>query len=53
MKTKKIKLNTQLKWVFEIVNSIASLNHWKNFPVECQTESISLTIKKVAEKIST
>jgi len=41
---------SNIKLVFEIVTSIASLNQWKNFPVESQTESISLTIKKVAEK---
>jgi CubicO group peptidase (beta-lactamase class C family) len=30
----------------EIVNSIASLNNWKNYPLETQKESISLTIRK-------
>jgi len=41
---------SNMKLIFEIVNGIASLNQWKNFPVESQTESISLTIKKAAEK---
>ena len=41
---------SNMKLIFEIVNSIASLNRWKNFPIESQIESISLTIKKVAEK---
>ena len=41
---------SNMKLIFEIVNSIASLNQWKNFPIESQSESISLTIKKVAEK---
>ncbi|AZA76233.1 serine hydrolase [Chryseobacterium sp. G0186] len=34
----------------EIVNSIASLNHWKNYPLEPQKESIALTIRKECEK---
>ena len=34
----------------EIVNSIASLNNWKNYPLEAQKESISLTIRKECEK---
>ncbi|MGV0833137.1 serine hydrolase [Empedobacter brevis] len=40
--------NMQL--VNEIVSSIANLNHWKNYPFESIKESISLTIKKVANK---
>jgi tetratricopeptide (TPR) repeat protein len=34
----------------EIVWSIASLNNWKNYPVESKKESISLTIRKESEK---
>jgi CubicO group peptidase (beta-lactamase class C family) len=34
----------------EIINSIASLNNWKNYPLEPQKESISLTIRKECEK---
>lgn len=34
----------------EIVNSIASLNNWKNYPLEPQKESISLTIRKECYK---
>lgn len=41
---------SNMKLIYEIVNSIASLNHWKNFPIESQSDPISLTIKKVAEK---
>lgn len=41
---------SNMKLIYEIVNSIASLNQWKNFPIESQSEPISLTIKKVAEK---
>lgn len=40
--------NMQL--VNEIVSSIANLNHWKKYPFESIKESISLTIKKVANK---
>ncbi|MGU9938554.1 tetratricopeptide repeat protein [Empedobacter brevis] len=40
--------NMQL--VNEIVSSIANLNQWKNYPFESIKESISLTIKKVANK---
>ena len=40
--------NMQL--VNEIVSSIANLNHWKNYPFESIKESISLAIKKVANK---
>lgn len=36
--------------VNEIVCSIASLNNWKNYPLESQKESISLTIRKECEK---
>jgi CubicO group peptidase (beta-lactamase class C family) len=36
--------------VEEIVSSIASLNNWKNYPLEPQKESISLTIRKECEK---
>ena len=35
-----------LKLVFELVSSIASLNNWKNYPLESQKESIYLTIRK-------
>lgn len=38
------------KMLEEIVNSIASLNNWKNYPLEPQKESISLAIKKECEK---
>ncbi|REH01045.1 serine hydrolase [Flavobacterium aquicola] len=34
----------------EIVSSIASLNNWKNYPVEPQKESIALTIRKESQK---
>jgi CubicO group peptidase (beta-lactamase class C family) len=34
----------------EIVSSIASLNNWKNYPLESNKESISLTIRKESEK---
>ncbi|WP_415327926.1 serine hydrolase [Chryseobacterium sp. MMS23-Vi53] len=34
------------KLIDEILLSIASLNHWKNYPVEPQKESIGLTIRK-------
>ncbi|AZA84374.1 hypothetical protein C1637_05900 [Chryseobacterium lactis] len=40
--------NSQL--LGEIVNSIASLNQWKNYPLESQKESIALTIRKECEK---
>lgn len=40
--------NMQL--VNEIVSSIANLNQWKNYPFEPIKESISLTIKKVANQ---
>ncbi len=40
--------NMQL--IEEIVNSVASMNNWGNYPLEPIKESISLTIKKVAEK---
>lgn len=36
--------------LIEIVNSIANLNNWKNYPLEPQKESISLTIQKECEK---
>lgn len=32
--------------VQEIVNSVASLNNWKNYPLESRKESIGLTISK-------
>lgn len=32
--------------VQEIVNSVASLNNWKNYPLESRKESIGLTINK-------
>jgi CubicO group peptidase (beta-lactamase class C family) len=38
------------KLIEEIVNSVASLNQWKNYPVESQKESIALTIRKQCEK---
>ncbi|KMQ61870.1 hypothetical protein ACM40_05975 [Chryseobacterium sp. BLS98] len=34
------------KLIEEILLSIASLNHWKNYPIEPQKESIGLTIRK-------
>lgn len=34
----------------EIISSIASLNQWKNYPLDSQKESISLTLKKDFEK---
>lgn len=34
----------------EIVCSVASLNKWKNYPIELGKESISLTIRKACEK---
>lgn len=34
----------------EIVSSIASLNNWKNYPLEPQKESIALTIRKECQK---
>jgi CubicO group peptidase (beta-lactamase class C family) len=34
----------------EIVASIASLNNWKNYPLESQKESIALTIRKECHK---
>lgn len=40
--------NMQL--VNEIVSSIANLNQWKNYPFEPIKESISLTIKKIANQ---
>lgn len=39
-----------MKLVEEVVNSIASINNWKNYPLEPQKESISLTIRKESEK---
>ena len=39
-----------MKLVEEVVNSIASINKWKNYPLEPQKESISLTIRKESEK---
>lgn len=33
----------------EIVNSIACVNNWKNYPLESQKESISLTIRKESQ----
>ncbi|MCZ4243594.1 serine hydrolase [Pedobacter punctiformis] len=40
-----------MKLIEEIVRSIASLNQWKNPPLDSPTkESISLTIKKIANK---
>jgi CubicO group peptidase (beta-lactamase class C family) len=35
--------------VYEIVNSIASINNWENFPLEPIKESIYLSIRKVAQ----
>ncbi|MDR0229815.1 MAG: serine hydrolase [Flavobacteriaceae bacterium] len=40
--------NIQL--INEIVSNIANQNHWKNYPFEPIKESISLTIKKVANQ---
>ncbi|MDR6846025.1 serine hydrolase [Flavobacterium granuli] len=34
----------------EIVASVASLNNWKNYPLESQKESIALTIRKECHK---
>ncbi|HEU4791440.1 MAG TPA: serine hydrolase [Flavobacterium sp.] len=34
----------------EIVSSIASLNNWKNYPLESKKESIALTIRKESQK---
>lgn len=39
-----------MQLINEIVSSIASLNQWKNFPLEPIKESIALTIKKIANK---
>ncbi len=39
-----------IKLVYEIVSSIASLNNWKNYPLETQKESIYLTIRKECER---
>jgi tetratricopeptide (TPR) repeat protein len=39
-----------IKLVYEIVTSIAGLNHWKNYPFESIKESVLLTIKKTCEK---
>lgn len=36
----------QFKLIEEILLSIASLNQWKNYPIEPQKESIGLTIRK-------
>lgn len=41
---------SNIKLVYEIVSSIASLNNWKNYPLETQKESIYLTIRKECEK---
>lgn len=35
--------------VYEIVNNIASINNWENFPLEPIKESIYLTIRNVAQ----
>lgn len=40
-------MNSQI--IDEIVNSIASLNNWKNYPLHPQKESIALAIKKVSK----
>ncbi|MDB5118862.1 MAG: putative beta-lactamase [Sphingobacteriales bacterium] len=39
-----------IKLVYEIVTSIAGLNHWKSYPFESVKESVSLSIKKACEK---
>lgn len=39
-----------IKLIEEIVSSIASLNNWKNYPLEPQKESIALTIRKECYK---
>ena len=39
-----------IKLVYELVSSIASLNNWKNYPLEHQKESIYLTIRKECQK---
>lgn len=41
---------SNFKLVEEIISSIASVNQWKNFPLEPIKESIALTIKKECEK---
>lgn len=41
---------SNMKIVEEVVSSIASLNQWKNYPLEPIKESIALTIKKECEK---
>ncbi|NIF06651.1 serine hydrolase [Chryseobacterium sp. Tr-659] len=41
---------SNMKLVEEIVSSIASLNQWKNYPLEPMKESIALTIRKECEK---
>ena len=38
-----------MKLIEEIVNSVASINNWENYPLEPIKESISSTIKKVAQ----
>jgi len=38
------------KFLGEIVSSIASLENWKNYPLEPQKESISITIRKECYK---
>jgi CubicO group peptidase (beta-lactamase class C family) len=39
-----------IKLIEEIVCNIASTNNWKNYPLEPQKESISLTIRKECKK---
>lgn len=40
----------QMRLVYEVASSIAGLNHWKNYPLEAQKESIYLTIRKQSLK---
>ncbi|TCD23362.1 serine hydrolase [Pedobacter psychrodurus] len=39
-----------MRLIDEIVNSIASINNWKNYPLIPQKESIALAIRKECEK---
>ncbi|MGE8434318.1 serine hydrolase [Chryseobacterium joostei] len=39
-----------IRLIDEIVSSIASMNNWKNYPVESQKEPIALTIRKECYK---
>ncbi len=39
-----------MRFIEEVICSIASLNQWRNSPMESQKESVSLTIRKECEK---